>query len=171
MKLRIFTGVIVCMMLLTLTSTGQAQETTRKLRVGVYDSRAIAFAYFGSEHNPLEEKMEEFKEAKAAGDSVRIKELQAWGPRFQRQLHFQGFCRAPVDDLLLLVKDKLAGVAMSSGVDLIGWYPDYTGVDVEIVDITDELVALFNPTKDKLKEIKQLKDIEPTALWDITHDD
>lgn len=115
--------------------------------------------------------MAEYKEAKAVGDSATIRELEAWGPRFQRQLHFQTFGRAPVDDLLLLVKDKIPEVAARTGVDMIGWYPDYTGAEVEIVDITGELVALFNPTQEKLESIKQIKDVEPVPLWDITDED
>ncbi|MCP4584126.1 MAG: hypothetical protein GY839_21140 [candidate division Zixibacteria bacterium] len=106
----------------------------------------------------------------AAGDSARANELTVWVERFQRQIHFQGFCRVPVDDLLLVVKDKIAGVAKRTGVDLIGWNPDYTGADVEVVDITDELVSLFNPTEKKLEQIKGLKDVEPTALADVEHD-
>ncbi len=171
MKRTILAASMICMMLLALTSSGHAQETAKKMRIGVYDNRAIALAYFGSEHNAFLKKRAEVKEARAEGDSARIKELDAWVEKFQRQMHFQGFGRAPVDDLLLLVKDKLAGVARSTGIDLIGWYPDYTGADVEVVDITDELVALFNPSEEKLEQIKQLKEVEPTALSDLAHDD
>ena len=171
MKRAILVASMSCMMLLALTASALAQQTVKKIRVGVYDNRAITLAYFGSEYNPVEKKMAEFKEAKAAGDSVRIKELGAWGPRFQRQLHFQAFGRAPVDDLLLPVKDKMAEVAKSTGVDLIGWYPDYVGAEVEVVDITDEMVALFNTTQEKLEMIKELKDVEPVPLWDITDED
>lgn len=170
MKRRILWAGVACMTLIGITSSSHAQEAAKKIRVGVYDNRAIALAYFGSEYNAFLKKRTEVKEARAAGDSVRVKELDAWVKKFQRQIHFQGFCRAPVDDLLLLVKDKMAAVVKNTGVDLIGWQPDYTGAEVEIVDITDELVALFNPTQKKLDEIKQLKDVEPIALCDITHD-
>ena len=170
MKQMILVAGIVCLMLLALISSSPAQETAKKIRVGVYDNRAIALAYFGSEYNAFLKKRAEVKEARAAGDTARVKELDVWVERFQRQIHFQGFCRAPVDDLLLLVKDKMAGVARNAGVDMIGWYPDYSGAEVEIVDITAELVALFNPTEDKLKQIEGLKDVEPTALADVNHD-
>ncbi|MBW2713884.1 MAG: hypothetical protein JRC77_09055 [Deltaproteobacteria bacterium] len=136
----------------------------------MYDNRAIAVAYFGSKHNVFLKKRAEHHEAQAAGDSARAKELTVWVERFQRQIHFQGFCRVPVDDLLHVVKDKMADVAKRTGVDLIGWCPDYTGAEVEVVDITDELVALFNPSEEKLKQIKSLKDVEPTTLADIEHD-
>lgn len=136
----------------------------------MYDNRAIALAYLGSEYNEFLKKRAEYHEAQANGNSALIKELDTWVARFQRQIHFQGFCRAPVDDLLLLVKEKMPEVAKSTGVDIIGWYPDFTGTEVEIVDITDELVALFNTSEKKLKEIEGLKDVEPIALADIEHD-
>lgn len=170
MKNNILLVSMVFLMLLAMTMSCPAQETAKKIRVGVYDNRAIALAYFGSEHNEFLKKRAEYNEAQASGDSALIKELDNWMPRFQRQMHFQGFCRAPVDDLLLLVKDKMPGVAKSAGVDLIGWYPDFIGAEVETVDITNELVALFNTSEKKLKEIEGLKDVEPIALADVEHD-
>lgn len=170
MKLRILMGNALALALFALPLSAHAQETAKKIRVGVYDNRAIAMAYFGSDYNEFVKKRTEFQAAQAAGDSARIDELNIWVEKFQRQIHFQGFCRAPVDDLLLLVKDKMAGLVSRTGVDLIGWYPDYTGANVEIVDITDELVALFNPTEKKLEEIKGLKGVEPMALADVDHE-
>ncbi len=170
MKQRIIAASMLCVMLLAISLSSQAQEDQKKIRVGVYDNRAIALAYFGSEYNAFLEKRAEHHEAEAAGDTTLAKELTVWVKRFQRQIHFQGFCRVPVDDLLLLVKDKMPGVAKSTGVDLIGWNPDYATVDVEIVDITADLVALFDPNEMKLKQIESLKGIEPTALADINHD-
>ena len=40
-----------------------------------------------------------------------MKELEAWGEQHQRQLHFQGFGRVPVDDSLAPVKDQFAKLA------------------------------------------------------------
>lgn len=171
MKQKIITIGLVCMMVFAMMSNIQAEETAKKIRVGVYDNRAIALAYFGSEYNAFIKKRAEHHEAQASGDTVKAKELTEWVQRFQRQIHFQGFCRVPVDDLLLLVKDKIAAVAKKTGVDLISWNPDYIGAEVETVDITNELVALFNPTEDKLKQIEGLKDTEPVALADINHED
>ena len=39
------------------------------------------------------------------------------------------------------------------------WCPDYAVAGVEVVGITDELVALFNTTEEKLKQIESLKDV------------
>ncbi len=169
MKQKLIIASIACILALALISSNQSQAKAKTIRVGVYDNRAIALAYFGSDYNHFLKKREEFQKAQASGDSVQIKALNAWVEKFQRKLHFQGFCRAPVDDLLLLVQDKIPGLLESTGVDLITWYPDYTGVGVETVDITNQLVALFDPTEGKLKEIEALKGTEPAALADIEH--
>ena len=71
-----------------------------KVRVGTYDSRAIAVAYASSRFSPVAEKMREFELAKQANDKERVRTLEAWGEKHQRGLHRQGFARVPVDDLL-----------------------------------------------------------------------
>jgi hypothetical protein len=91
--------------------TAISQESKPRLRVGVYDNRAIAVAYAPSKYNLVQDKMKQYEEAKKAGDSARAKELQDWGAKHERQLHRQGFGRVPVDDLLAHVKDRLPEIA------------------------------------------------------------
>ncbi len=71
-----------------------------QLRVGVYDNRGILMAWFASEYNDVAGQQREYAQAKEAGDDERVKELGAMGPKLQRRLHFQGFGRAPVTELL-----------------------------------------------------------------------
>ena len=165
----IFKTGLVCFMLFMMLSTGYAQQAKKKIRVGVYDNRAIATAYFGSSFNPLMSKRAEFEAAKEAGDSAKVQQLEAWGPKFQRQIQFQGFCRVPVDDLLEYVKDKLPNIAKENSLDFIGWLPNYTSSNVEIikVDITSQLIALYNPTEKILDEVKQIIAVPPTPLGEI----
>lgn len=139
-------------------------QTPKKIRIGVYDNRAIALAFAPSKYNPVGAKMAEHKKAKAAGDTARVRELEAWGEKHQRQLHRQGFGRMPVDDILALVKDKLPEVARKAGVDAIVWQFDYTGADVEIVDITNELVNIFDPPEKTRTWIREMKDKPPVDL-------
>lgn len=147
----------------TLTSA-RLDGARKKLQVGIYDNRAIAVAYARSMHNPVNEKMKEFEEAKAASDTTRMKELEAWGGKHQRQLHRQGFSRVPVDDLLAHVKDKLPEVAQRAGVDVIAWLCDYTSQRIEMVDITKELVLLFEPSEETLKTVDEILKIDPIDL-------
>jgi len=142
----------------------QGHEKTGKIRVGTYDNRAIAIAYSTSEYNPVAAKMAELKKAEAAGDTARVRELNEWGPKMQRQLHRQGFCRVPVDDLLAFVKDKFPEVAAKTGVDLISMQCDYAGANIEIIDLTHELVALFKPSEQTLKNIEEIGKTAPLDL-------
>jgi hypothetical protein len=93
-----------------------------KQRVGVYDSRAIAVAFMGSEvyqatvGKQLTAMRAEHDAAKAAGNQKRVAELEAEGQARQVLLHKQGFSTAPVDDILTLIQDKMPEIAKAAGV-------------------------------------------------------
>ena len=157
----------VCFMLMVFGFGARAEQPARKLRVGAYDNRAIAVAYGASKYNPVAAKMKEYKKAKAADDTARVKELEAWGEKHQRQLHRQGFGRVPVDDLLAHVKDRLPEVARKAGIDIIAWQCDYAGSNAEVVDITRELVLLFEPSEKTLRTVEELKKHAPVDLDEI----
>ena len=99
-----------------------AKPADAKVRIGVYDSRAIVVAFFGSEAfkasdgKELADKKAEYDKAKAEGNQARVAELEAWGKALQIRLHKQGFSTAPVDDILKHVKDKMPEIAKSAGV-------------------------------------------------------
>jgi len=131
----------------------------RGLRVGTYDPRAIAvaFAHSSMQRDIMKQKMDEMTKAKAAGDEKKIAELKSWGEQQQHKLHLQGFSGAPVDDILARVKDKLPQVAKRCGVEVIAGKMNYVGGGVAVVDVTDELVKLFEPSEKALKMIESLK--------------
>jgi len=122
-----------------------------KIRIGTYDNRSIAIAFAASRHNPVKEKMAAYNKAKAAGEKDKMKELEAWGENYQRTLHFQGFGRVPVNDLLQPVKEKVRELAKQKGLAAVAMSCDFTSEDVELVDITEDLVKLFEPTDRTLK--------------------
>jgi hypothetical protein len=124
---------------------------TNKIRIGIYDNRAIAIAWGSSRYNPVGAKMKEMEKAKADGDSEKVKELETWGKTHQRKLHRQGFGKVPVDDLLLAVKDRLPEVAKKTGIVAIVWQSDFVSEDVEVVDVTQDLVKLFDPSERVLR--------------------
>ncbi len=71
------------------------------------------------------------------------------------------------------MKDRLPEAARKAGVDVIAWQCDYAGPNVEIVDVTDALVLLFEPSERTLKTIVELRK-RPTANLDEIekhHDD
>jgi hypothetical protein len=162
----LFVLVGLALMAGTAVSAGPRDEAA-PLRIGVYDSRAIAVAFAGSKFLRVGEKKQALKEARAAGDEGRAKELEAWGEKRQRQLHRQGFGRVPVTDLLAHVKDRLPEVAREAGVDAIAFECNYLAPGVEKVDITLELVMLFDPSERTLRTVNEIFKHEPVDLDEI----
>ena len=78
-----------------------------------------------------------------------------------------GFSNAPIDDILLQVKDKLPGIAQQTGVDVIVAKLDYQKPDVITVDVTDQVVALFHPNAKTLKTIAELRKRDPFPMVQI----
>jgi hypothetical protein len=148
-------------------SASGPEKQAGKLRIGTYDSRAIAVAFAHSEYMPVAGKMRELDEAKAAGDTERVKELEAWFPAYQRELHRMGFCRVPVDDLLKPIQDRLAGVALQAGVDAIVFDCNYSSPDAEVVDVTRDLVSLYDPDDEVWRIVDELVKIAPISLEEM----
>ncbi len=157
MKQTVMAVIAGCVALSAGLCPAQSANLVKKIRIGVYDNRAIAIAYGGSQYNPVAGKMAELKKAKTDQNDAKIKELEAWGQKHQRQLHRQGFCHAPVNDLLELVKEQLPSVMAKTGVDAITQKCDFVGSNVEVIDISLELAALFNPSEKQLKWIQDMK--------------
>jgi hypothetical protein len=141
-----------------------APSAPGKLRVGTYDSRAIAVAFAASEFNPVAAKRAEMDKAKAAGDTKKIAELEAWGKDYQRQLHFQGFSKVPVDDLLEPVKAQVAKLAADQGLAAIADDYAFTGAQVDVVDVTDQLVEMYKPNEKSRANAKMIRGQKPVAL-------
>ena len=139
-----------------------------KLRVGTFDSRAIAIAFVNTDDfkQALKKMKEEYKKAMADGDEKKAKELGAKGEAQQQLLHTQGFSTASVGEYLERVKDKIPAIAKEAGVDVIvsKWDMVYQSPDAEFVDVTDQLVKLFNPDEKTLKIGEDLKKIPPISL-------
>ena len=145
----------------------ESQENTSgsSVRVGVFDSRAVAMAYFRSEafKRQLNEMRVEYKKAKAAGDEKRVKELGVQGPALQALMHKQGFSTWPVDNILEKIKGKIPEIAKEAKVDIIvsKWDIVYQRAGVEFVDVTDLMVKPFYPDKSTLKIIKEIQKKDP----------
>jgi Skp family chaperone for outer membrane proteins len=151
-----------CLMLL---ASYPAKET---LRVGTFDSRAIATAYGNSEmfKQILSSMFEKYNQAKKEGNEKLIKELEALGPASQQVMHQQGFSIACVADILEKVEAELPKVAQEAGVDIIvsKWEVMFKNPSIETVDITSHLVKLFNPSERGLKWIESLQEQPPIPL-------
>jgi hypothetical protein len=147
----------------------QAPPTSATLGIGTYDSRAVAIAYarskkFAQKVGDLERQR---LEAQKAGDKKRIAELEAQREAMQVRLHLQGFSTAPIEDVLEKVHEGLADVAKRKNIAAIARAIDYHDASAELVDVTDDLVALFNPDEQTLKTVRDLRKQKAAAIEEV----
>jgi hypothetical protein len=154
-----------------------AKEPTA-VKVGVYDSRAVAVAFAQSAQNRavLDDLMRQHSEAKRANATERVAALEAKGAAMQERLHRQGFSTASIADILKPIAEQLPAIAQQAGVDVLmsKWDVAYRGAHVEFVDVTEAMIAPFAPTPEVRKMIDSLVDQEPLSLyehdWDAHED-
>jgi hypothetical protein len=131
----------------------------KKIRVGVYDNRAVAVAYgrsafFEQEINAVKV---EYNNAKTEGKNARMKELDGKMEKLQKKAHKQAFAAAPVDDILAKIKDQLPKVAADANVAVITSKVNFVNSDeIEVVDITFEIIKPFKPDEKTVSIIKSL---------------
>ena len=172
-KKRFVLGLVCLVFGLAGCGAGEREAGLAKVRVGIYDSRAVAIAYAHSDLNEarLKAKMAEMEKAKAEGDTKKIAELEAWGPAQQAKLHRQGFGAAPVDDILEHIKDKLPQICKQADVAAVVSKWDKKALkrykSAELVDVTDLMAAEFGPDEKVLRTIEQIKKKKPVPKWQL----
>ena len=155
----------------TVAMAGDAAATNAApVRVGIYDSRAVAFAWFWSApvQHQLQEQMAAARAAKQAGDMARFKELGDALRQTQDRIHRQGFSTAPVDDALSAIKDRIPEIEKQADVSALISKWDEAELKkhpkAEQVDVTGQLVREFNPTEKQLKMIADIQKQKPLSL-------
>jgi hypothetical protein len=142
-----------------------AAQDAKPLRIGVFDSRAVALAYGNSDefHRITQDMRADYDSAKAANNESRAKELDAEGQWSQVRLHQQVFSTGPVSGILAKVADKLPAIAAQAGVALIvsKWELQFKSPAVEVVDVTLPIVKLFSPSDKILRWIEEMKTQNP----------
>lgn len=141
-------------------------------RVGIYDSRVLAYAHFWSEPvtKPRNELVARARAAKAAGDSVTLQELERQIVAEQKRSHLQVFSSAPADEAMAALGPRLPSLQQELGVGrLISKWDAKALEDVpeaSRVDVTDRLAReLFTPTEKQQKVIDAMKTTKPLPLW------
>lgn len=154
--------------------TASAQSQTNKLRVGIYDSRAVAIAYGNSTNfqQAARALRTDYEKAKAEKDEKQVKALESKGKLGQLRAHEQAFSTASVATCMATIKDSLPKIAKKAGVQIIvsKWELNYQSAEVQTVDVTDDLVALFHPSEKVLRWIQSSKAQKPIPIEDITPD-
>jgi len=145
------------------------------MKVGIYDSRAIAVAYVRSDmmRQWMAGLRAERDKAKAAGDEKRVRELEARGGAEQKRFHEQGFSTASVANLLERIRDQIPGVAREEGVALVvsKWEVMYKDPAIEYVDVTLPLVRKFTTDPQALHMVEELMKHPPMPLDELAEED
>lgn len=156
------------------TPLARGQAAAPAVRIGTYDSRAIAVAYVRTDmhRKAMAEAIAERDNAKAAGDEKRVRELEAWGKAHQTRLHEQGFSTGSVTDMMEKIKAEIPAVAKDAGVLLVvsKWEVMYKDPAVEYVDVTLPLVRQFSSDPQVLRMVEELMTHDPILLDQLPPD-
>ncbi len=160
---RIFLGGLGLLMLVPALAHCQTP-----LRIGTYDSRAVALAYYnsGAQRQVSQNLQAEYQKAKAAGDETKIKELESAGPARQELMHQQVFSSCTISNVIREIENQIPAIARQANVLMMvsKWDITYHDPTIEYVDVTMEFVRLFNPEEKVLKWIEQMKSQPPVPI-------
>jgi len=148
------------------TTRQPAAPPTALPRIGVYDSRAVSLAYgrSGDVARFFNDLRARHARAMEAGDRDLAKKLDEEGQSRQIRLHLQVFSNAPAEDAIEHARARLPEIAAAAGVCAIVPAADFHGTSVQVVDVTDMLVALFDPTPQTLKLVRECRDQKPLPI-------
>ena len=148
----------------------EAEASAVPERIGVYDSRVIAYAHFWSDghQRKLNELIKAAKEARAGGQVERFKELDAVLKKEQETSHLQVFSTAPVDDVLAGMADRVSMVQKEADVAMLVSKWDEPALKkhrgAKHVDVTDLLLREFKLDEKKMKVAQDIKKQKPLPL-------
>jgi nitroreductase len=149
-----------------------AQSRTNQIRIGVYDSRAIAVAYASSKEFQIIMKplQADFFKAKYANNEKLMKELKEHMEDVQFRLNQEAYSTGSVAAIMATIKHALPSVAKEAGVDMIisKWEVNFQGPNIQTEDVTDKLVALFHTSDQGWKQAKDIQQKPPLPIENIT---
>lgn len=150
--------------MLVLQSLPNAQETT-KVRIGIFDSRAVAIAYARSTFFKAKMRtlQHELKTAKEAGDTTKVQKLNNRGQLQQRIMHNQAFGKGSVTSILDNVRDSLPLISKQFNLASIvsKWELQYIESSIDTINVTIPIVKLFNPDEKAMKSINGMDKVKP----------
>jgi hypothetical protein len=153
-----------------------SQNPGDKPRVGVYDSRAVAVAYCGTDRHEAEIRRldEALAKAKRSGDAAQIKKADRAVWEARKRMHRQGFSTHPVDDILKLIPEDVKRIEKEAKVTgLVSKWDAKKLAEhkkAEKVDVTGRLIDALKPGERQrrmAKDIMKVKPIPPKQYEEI----
>ena len=162
---------ITLLIYLMIPAGAPAQKKSAVIKIGTYDSRTIIFAW--SRTDLLKQYLIKLNQrsdsAKKANDTARIKELSVQAMTFQHLLHLMVFSTGSVASFMAVIKDKLPELAKKEGVSIIvsKWEINYSDPSFEIVDLTKQVAALFQPKENIDKMAADISGQPPVPIEEM----
>jgi len=147
-----------------------ASTNASRAKAGIYDSRVLAYAHFWQESHQqkLRETINAARNARSAGQTERLRELEAAIKAEQDRNHLQVFSTAPVDNVLAEMKDRVESTKREAGVSSLvsKWNEEALKLypSGQQVDVTDLLLRDFKLTEQQKKVIEDLRRQKPLPL-------
>jgi len=161
------------LILAVLLSAAASIAASEPIMVGTFDSRCVALAYYrtGALDEIVSELDFDMDEAVEAGDSVRIQELEDFGSSMQEMMHGQVFSTGDIDEIITEIWTDLPAIAEANEVDIIVsiWDVTYINEGAEFVDVTEDIVMLFDPDEEVLEIIDEMYRVPPVPIQMLDH--
>lgn len=151
------------------TRAADAPAAVAKVKIGTFDTRAIALAYGRSAEfqKVVQAAMAEHKKAKDAGDTKAVEAVEAKMKGLQDKMHWQVFSNWNIDDILPKIKPNYPEIAKKAGVVAIVPSVEFVGAGVETVDVTDLMAAQFSPDEKTKSLMQDMSKSKPLPLEEI----
>ena len=119
-----------------------AQAPAQTVRVGTFHKPSIVVAFYRSPlwAVTLKAKTAEMALAKAANDTKKVQELDAWGNAQQETAHQQLAGQAPIANILEALAPAFPEIAKKARVTMIVADLPYADSSVQPVDVTEMLL-------------------------------
>lgn len=164
-----FLSVPVLFLIITIlfSITWKSTNAQTVQRIGVFDSRAVAVAFYNSSYSTNKQIFTDLsarmKEAKEKDDKETIALLEREANLRQAFMHEQGFGAGSIMNIIETVKDKIAVLAKEK--ELISvvskWELAFTSENAELVDVTEAIAGFFEPDERIKSIIQEIMKSEP----------
>lgn len=135
------------------------------VRIGVFDSRAVAIAYYRSEafRKRLGDLRAQRDQSQAKGDEKAVARWEETGRKLQESMHQHGFGPESDPEVMARLKPSMPLIAKEAQVALIvsKWDLPFVQDEVERVDVTRALVKVFEPDESTLRTITEIQKKAP----------
>jgi hypothetical protein len=165
--------IAACAVVASAAHCAVAQTNNAAAKIGVYDSRALAYAHFCSPEyqQQLSNEVRTARLAKRNGDQAQFEKLSHALAEKQRVIHREGFSTAPATEALAFLQSRLPDIQKQAGVSALVSKWDTNTLkqysSATQMDVTDLLVQQFQLTDKQLKTVTALQKHPPVSLEEI----